>query len=173
MDVFGEFKTIEPAPHWSKFSIVLPNGIVFRGAADTLLRKTDSSLFILDEKTAQPKEETHPLERLYDVQLNGYAKIANKLEMGPVSGLGIVYNVPQQFSEEVTIDKVIKDDGYSMTFKPVIREVALNQDYLDELIDKACELILTPTCPEGIVTCKNCDVIDQLVELTQIQGVEG
>ena len=164
LNAFGEFTAIEPSPHWSKFQIALPNGILFRGVSDTLLRKTDGSLFILDEKTAMPKEDGHKLELLYDVQLNGYAKIANAVGLGPVSGLGIVYNVPQQLDEMVKVSSVVSDDSYIMTFKPVIREVKLNPGLVDELLELAANIIEQPSCPTGKSECGNCALIDQMAK---------
>jgi hypothetical protein len=167
LNVFGEFTEVVPSPHWSKFSMDLPDGWKFRGATDTLLRKTDGSLFILDEKTAMPKGEGHPLEALYDVQLNGYAKIAEAVGLGPVSGLGIVYNTPQQFGEDITVEKMASDDSYTMKFVPVTREVSIDGDNITILLSRATTIIEMETCPTGNEGCKNCLKIDELVAWTQ------
>lgn len=166
----GEISAVEPAPHWSKFSITLPNGIVFRGAADTLLRLADRSLVIVDEKTAQPKEPGHELERLYDAQLNGYAKIANAIGMGPVSKLLIVYNVPIQIGEQMSVQNALRGDRYVMEFEPVTRIVPLEPDWLDGLLNAASTIILSETCPSGNAGCSNCALIDNMAEVSRAQA---
>ena len=171
LNVFGEFVGVEPSPHWSKFSIDLPNGWKFRGATDTLLRKTDGSLFILDEKTAMPKGDGHRLELMYDVQLNGYAKIANEVGLGPVSGLGIVYNTPQQFGEDITVEKMASSDHYVMEFRPVTRVVPIDMVNVDRLLDTAISLVENETCPGGFEGCSNCIKIDELVALAGVSLV--
>jgi hypothetical protein len=170
LNAFGEFVSIEPSMHWSKFSMTLPNGIVFRGVPDTMLRRTDGSLFILDEKTAKPKEAGHKLELLYDVQLNGYAKIANALGLGPVSGLGIVYNVPVQLGDEFGVDEAVRGNGYVMSFQPTLRHVELDLEGLEVLITRASGIVLDQFCPPRILDCKNCALIDKQAELANFSN---
>lgn len=167
LEPLGAIDSVVPSPHWSKFSITLPNGVVFRGASDTLLRMMDKSLIIVDEKTARPKEPGHDLERLYDAQLNGYAKIANSLGMGPVSKLVIVYNVPVPIGEHMRVEDALRGSSYVMAFEPVLRIVPLEPEWLDDLLDKACAVISLEHCPCGNGGCKNCELIDSMSEFAR------
>jgi len=159
---FGAVKEVMPAMHWSKFSMPLDSGIVFRGVPDTMLRMEDGSIVILDDKTAKPKEEDNQLERLYDAQLNGYAKIAQAIGLGTVSALGIVYNVPVEIGPDMAASAALQGDQYVVKFKPQVRKVAIDTKWLDGLLDTACSLMLSETCPAGKEKCANCALIDEM-----------
>lgn len=156
----GEIASIVPAMHWSQFSITLPGGLVFRGVPDTMLRMKDGSLVIVDEKTAKPKDPGDGLERLYDAQLNGYAKIANEIGIGPVSGLAIVYNVPVPIGPDVQVSSVLGETRYSMYFEPVVRNVDLDIPWVDGLIATAHSIMTSAQCPSGVPGCANCSLIN-------------
>jgi len=163
LQTLNDIDFVEPPMHWSKFSITLPNGVVFRGVPDTMIRMKDRSLMILDEKTATPKEPGDALERLYDAQLNGYAKIANQLGLGPVSKLAIVYNVPVKIEDGgMTVDAAVRADRYIMEFVPQVRVVPIEPEWVDGLIDKACGIMLKSDCPTGNPGCSNCALIDSM-----------
>ena len=55
----------------------------------------DGRYFIIDYKTAKYTDNQDKLLGMYRVQLNGYAYIFEKLGMGKIGGLGLVYYEPQ------------------------------------------------------------------------------
>ena len=166
---FGAVKEVIPPMHWSAFSMTLDCGIVFRGVPDTMLRMADGSIVIIDEKTAKPKEEDNPLEKLYDAQLNGYAKIAQAIGLGAVSALGIVYNVPVEIGPDMAASAALQGDQYVVKFKPQVRKVAIDQGWLDDILDTACKLMLAETCPSGKDKCANCALIDAMAHVAWIK----
>ena len=48
---------------------------------------------------------------MYQVQLNGYAMIFEKLGLGKVSGLGLVYYEPQGDAPTVSFGTVLRQDA--------------------------------------------------------------
>jgi hypothetical protein len=65
---------------------------------------------------------------MYRVQLNGYSMIFEKLEMGKIGGLGLVYYEPQGDAPTVTFETVIQDDGFVMPFKAYMKEIELDTE---------------------------------------------
>ena len=53
----------------------------------------------------------------YEVQLNCYALIGEKVGFSPVSGLGLCYYEPQTQIDEKTVNFSLIDDGFTMPFK--------------------------------------------------------
>jgi hypothetical protein len=53
---------------------------------------------------------------MYKVQLNGYATIFEKLGMGKVGGLGLCYYEPHGYAPTVSLETVVRDDGFVMPY---------------------------------------------------------
>ena len=72
--------------------------------------RTDESYFIADHKTARFTNHQDELLPMYEVQLNGYAYIAESIGYSPITGLGLVYYEP---FTDITPDLI--DDYAEMT----------------------------------------------------------
>ena len=84
-----------PTPHHSTFRLTDPEtGIVLTGVPDLMLGLPRRRLAILDLKTARYSKHQDALLPMYQVQLVGYALIAESLGMGTVEALGLVYGEP-------------------------------------------------------------------------------
>ena len=79
-----------------------------------------------------------------------------------MSALGIVYNVPVEIGPDMAASAALQGDQYVVKFKPQVRKVAIDTKWLDGLLDTACSLMLSETCPAGKEKCANCALIDEM-----------
>lgn len=92
---FGEVVELLNVPHWSRFKTRdSATNITLTGVPDEIVRFADDTLGILDYKTARYTEGQDALLPLYEVQLNAYRYIAERLGYGQVSTLGLIYFEP-------------------------------------------------------------------------------
>ena len=157
-------------PHYSKFSILHEQSrITLRGEADGMFRMIDQSLTIIDYKTSRHNTNNQYLLAGYEIQLNGYAFIANELGMGPVKQLALVYMEP--LTEENMIKEfnpVIHCSGFLMQFRAKIVPVNLNPyKIIPDLLSKAQQVLESTVAPNGNPVCKNCAAVDSLAKLVQ------
>jgi PD-(D/E)XK nuclease superfamily protein len=81
---------------WSRFFREDPETrIRLQGVPDDILRMADGSTHIVDYKTARLTDAQDDLMPVYEVQLNGYAYIAEATGYGPVAHLSLIYFEPQ------------------------------------------------------------------------------
>ena len=73
------------------------------------------------------------------MQLNGYALIFEKLGLGKVGGLGLVYYEPQGDAPTGKLLTVVRENGFVMPFKAYLKRVELDVDGTVML------LLLSPT----------------------------
>jgi hypothetical protein len=91
----GSITGYQPPPHWSRFRMTDDEyGIVLTGAPDALLVRDDGRLIVADYKTARFAGRDDELYPVYETQLNVYALIAERLGMGEIAGLYLVYMEP-------------------------------------------------------------------------------
>jgi len=64
---------------------------VLTGVPDEILRGPDGDLSIIDYKTGRLTEVQDSLHPVYEVQLNGYAVIAEAIGLGQVESLGLIF----------------------------------------------------------------------------------
>jgi hypothetical protein len=82
--------------HWNRFFREdLETRIRLQGTPDDILRMADGGTHIVDYKTARLTEAQDDLMPVYEVQLNGYAYIADATGYGPVAHLSLIYFEPQ------------------------------------------------------------------------------
>jgi hypothetical protein len=161
---------IEP-PHYSKFSFTIPDpdiNFILRGTPDAIFQRKDGSFLIADYKTARWTDTQDELYPLYEVQLNVYAYIAQKLGLfQPLSGLSLIYMEPLTGAEDVSDRRNFRDDGFSMGFRAKIKEVPLyrTDNNIKELLRKTKEILDKEAPPPGRNGCKECDNVKGLVQL--------
>ena len=84
---FGKFTGLAPIPHHSNFFVVdSKTGIRLTGVPDDIFIMAGGRYFIIDYKTAKFTDTQDSLLPMYVVQLNSYAYIFEKLDMGTVGG---------------------------------------------------------------------------------------
>ena len=138
-------------------------GIVLTGVPDLMLGLPRRRLAILDLKTARYSKHQDFLLPMYQIQLNGYALIAEGLNMGTVEALGLIYGEPPPNDDNRGLDALVDDQGFSMPFKTTAEPIELNRSLIPPLLRKAKSLLEMKNPPEGQEGCKECRLIGDLV----------
>ena len=155
---YGEFTGLVPVPGWSKFSIVdSETGIMLTGVPDDIFIMADGRYFIIDYKTAKYTGNQDKLLGMYQVQLNGYSMIFEKLGMGKVGGLGLCYYEPQGDAPTVAFGTVVREDGFVMPFKAHLKEIELGAGgIVSPLLKVVREMADRDVVPVGREGCADC-----------------
>lgn len=168
-DWFTDFGALEkPAkvPHHSKFRVIHHDtNILLTGAPDEILCKTDESYFIVDYKTAKFTGTQDKLLPMYEVQLNAYAYIGERVGFKPISGLGLIYYEPLTDISAEEVDSFILDDGFSMNFSGKLLPIELKPDKIPALLKRVREISGLPETPNGVEGCKDCGLLETLLSI--------
>ena len=153
-----------PTPHHSTFRLVDPEtGIVLTGVPDLMLGLPRRRLAILDLKTARFSKHQDFLLPMYQIQLIGYAIIAESLAMGHVEALGLVYGEPPANDDDTSLDALVDDRGFSMPFKATAEPIELDRALIPPLLKRAKGILEMEKAPEGREGCKECRMVGELV----------
>ncbi len=160
----GEVQANINPPHYSKFTVTdSETKVTLRGGADGIFRMTNGSYTIVDYKTARVTKEQHAMFSIYEAQLNGYAYIANRVNMGPVSQLALVYMEPQTDQQKASHPASVNERGFVMELSARVVSVRLDPDgIIPPLLKRAQEIFDMERPPEGNRACKDCAAIDEL-----------
>jgi hypothetical protein len=163
---FGSLGKPVKVPHYSKFSVIdAQSNILLWGMPDEILHKSDGSHFIVDYKTAKLTEAQDKLLPLYEVQLNSYAYIGERVGFKPISGLGLLYYEPQTGISAEQIDSFILGDGFLMHFAGKLLPIELKPDSIPQLLKRVREIYELPQAPNGVEGCKDCQLLDTLLSV--------
>jgi hypothetical protein len=169
---FGSLGKPMKVPHYSKFSVIDPkSNVALWGAPDEILHKADGSYFIVDYKTAKFTGRQDQLLPMYEVQLNAYAYIGERVGFKPVSGLGLLYYEPQTDISADEIDSFMLDNGFSMDFSGKVLPIELKLDCIPLLLKRVREIYELPETPNGVEGCKNCELLDTLLSIAGMDAV--
>jgi hypothetical protein len=102
---------------------------------------------------------------LYRTQLNSYGVICERTGLGKVSGLALIYNEPQNSVDVGNIESIALDAGFFMQFNAKVVPVALDMDKIPPLLQRVREIYDSPVEPEGRAGCKDCLLLDKLLEI--------
>jgi len=163
----GEIRESLPTPGFKRFNTLFEEyDIRLTGALDALYLLADETLCVADYKTAKFTENQDTLAPMYAVQLNGYAEITNRLGMGNVSKLGLIYFEPQTSDQDCVANTNQRENGFAMGFSAHVSPVELNpQKWLYPYLDQARRLADMQSIPTASPGCKNCPLMDQIVAL--------
>ena len=154
----------QKAPHWSKFNIDAGHGITLSGVVDDIWTCKDG-IVIPDYKTAKFTVNADKLLPMYQMQLNGYAKIANEIGMGPAVAIPLIYMVPQTEDKDAYIGAGIDlESHFSMDFTPHVLPLELDIESIDPLLERA-RAIYDGGLPDMSSKCKDCMALDGIVDL--------
>ena len=105
------------------------------GVPDLILGLPNNRLAILDLKTARFSDHQDSLLPMYQIQLVGYALIAESLGMGHVEALGLVYGEPPPANDhDDGLDALVDDQGFSMPFKATAMPIELDRALIPPLL---------------------------------------
>ena len=153
-----------PTPHHSTFRLTDPEtGIVLTGVPDLLLGLPHRRLAIFDLKTARFSKHQDFLLPMYQVQLVGYALIAEGLGMGTVEALGLIYGEPPANDDNRGLDALVDYQGFSMPFRTTAEPIELDRALIPPLLRRAKGILEMEKAPLGREGCKECRLVDELI----------
>ncbi len=159
----GEFSSYLSPPSSRTFFVDdLVPGTRLTGAPDGILVRKDGSKVIIDYKTARHTETQDRLLPIYEVQLNGYALIADHLGMGPVRQVALVYTEPMTKGDPDFFEHARTPEGFRMGFHAKVVPVALEPDTVLPLLRKAVEIFGSESPPQGAAGCEDCSNFELL-----------
>lgn len=168
LGVLGNLTGYKKPPHFSKFNVIDDeNNILLTGVPDSIYVKTDHSHVIVDYKTARYTGNQDKLMPMYEVQLNGYALIGENCNYHPVSDLALIYMEPVTDSDALKNEENHREDGFAMGFTASIHKVALDLDIIPPLLARTREINKLSSAPDGSIGCKDCQLLDGLLEVTR------
>ena len=156
-----------PTPHHSTFRMTDPEtGVVLTGIPDLMLGLPRRGLAILDLKTARYSKHQDFLLPMYQVQLVGYALIAEGLNMGHVEALGLIYGEPPANDDNRDLDALVSDVGFSMPFKATAMPIELDRALIPPLLKKARGILEREKPPHGREGCKECQMVGEMARIS-------
>lgn len=133
-------------------------GVDLAGSPDDVFRMEDGSLHIVDYKTARLTPGQSEYLPIYEVQLNAYAYLAERIGLSPVRALSLIYMEPNGERDAGS------DAGPAMPFEAKRVPVNLRPDELiPPLLATArhtFDLAQPPTSKEA---CRDCALLDELL----------
>jgi hypothetical protein len=150
-----------PVPHWSKFCRTDPaTGIIVSGVVDDIYETANGKHIIPDYKTAKYTEGQDKLIPLYQAQLNGYAWVGENVGLN-VTGLLMAYFEP------VTSGLLLAatEHGAAMAFTVKSVPVEIIPGMIPNLLTRAKEILDMPVPPSGADKCKDCEKLDNLMNV--------
>ena len=161
----GEIKRIV-AVKPSDFKVIKDNDITFTGIPDLIFQRPDNSYGIVDYKTAKYTANQDAFMPVYQIQLNGYAYIAEGTGYRPVNDLYLVYFEPpyKEAYEQIT-DGHTNGNGFEMPFKPTVHRIKKDTKEIDRLLEKASKIYELGKPPKGLDACKDCERLKGLINM--------
>lgn len=101
---------------------------------------------------------------MFSTQLNAYSFICQRIGLGKVSGIALVYYEPQTEVEASTIDSVILEGGFSMSFTAKLLPLPLEPGRIPRLLKEVRRIHDQPDLPDGRPGCKDCLLLDGFAE---------
>lgn len=159
----GPIARYREPPHHTKFRhFDEARAVLLTGAPDGVFERPDGSLVIVDYKTARHTASQDGLFPMYRVQLNAYARIAERTGYGAVTGLALIYTDP--LTEDAHAgDAAHRNGGFALDFEAKVVPVPLEPDALDPLFDRLREILDRPAPPPARAGCRDCERLDGIV----------
>jgi hypothetical protein len=103
---------------------------------------------------------------VYEVQLNGYAYIAEAIGDKPVNDLYLAYFEPPSHErfDELT-NKHTTKMGFEMPFTSMIHKVRKDTKVVEKLLAKASHIYEMKEPPKGLDGCEDCARVEELIKL--------
>jgi len=130
--------------------------IILTGQPDMIFRLEDGEVFIVDFKTAKFTETQEKLFPLYEVQLNGYAILAERNGLN-VKHLALIYFEPITNSEHPSYKPELNEECLILSFDFKVKEVEKwDKEEFIELVREAESILSEKEPPEGLTDCPKC-----------------
>lgn len=148
--------------HWSKFRYTHKSGILLYGQPDEVLDRKDGTLCVIDHKTAHanPDDEFH---NQYEIQVIGYANIAEGMKLGEVTLSGLLYWDAQVPDVVEKPEDFFENGKLWMSFKPTGLEIEVDYAKLDPPINELKKISGAKQLAEGREGCDDCKKMELLL----------
>lgn len=164
----GVFTSYIPPPNSRTFFVEdATTGIRLTGAPDAIFVRADGSKSIIDYKTGRHTAGQDQLRPMYEVQLNGYALIANSVGLGPVKQIALVYTEPVIDGDVDFLDRARTQEGFRMGFQAKVVPVDLEMGMIKPLLRKARGIYDASSPPVGAKGCEDCANFEALLNASQ------
>jgi hypothetical protein len=151
--------------HYSRYCFLDPaTRILLTGSPDDIFAAGNGDHHMIDYKTAKFTQTQDELFPMYEVQLNGYALIAELAGLfRPISSLTLVYTEPVTDAAAVGDPRNWASAGFNLGFAAKLLPVALNLEMIPPLLQKVRQIGEMKKQPAGAMGCENCFLLGQLV----------
>jgi len=140
--------------------------MLLTGIPDAIYQRPNGRIVILDYKTARYTADQNELLPIYEIQLNGYAYIAEKVGIKPVEGLYLIYfEPPERESHELIAKRCTTAEGFEMPFKPIVHQIRKDTKGIETLMDEAYGIYSLASPSKGLNGCKDCENANKLSSL--------
>ena len=163
----GDTESYVNPPTYHKFFYHDPHlNVTIRGTPDGVFRMRDGSYTIVDYKTSRFTAGQERMLPIYRTQLNGYAFLGNRLGLGPVSQIALIYMEPVTDEGTAALPEMVNGDGFTMGLSATVVPVRLDPDgIIPRLMARAREIYDLEAAPEPRDGCRNCSAVLDLVSL--------
>lgn len=162
----GEVDSYIDPPHWSKFQVSHPETrVTVRGEADGIFKMRDGSYTIVDYKTSKYSPAQRGLYSNYQVQLNSYAYIGERLGISPIGRLALVFMEPLTDKLAATDPRLVDRRGFFMEFAATVVDVVLApEELIPPLLHRVQDIADMERPPLRLAECKDCQAMDSLLD---------
>jgi hypothetical protein len=149
--------------NWRRFRHRLNSGIVLYGEPDEIFSLSDTSIAVVDHKTANAREGKDPLIGCYRTQIIGYSLIAEcGLKLGQATKGGLFYWSAQHKDVIADPDGYYHEGSLWMSYKPTVVPFEIDYEYLNNPLEEAVRLWCLSTPPDRTEGCEDCEKLDAL-----------
>ncbi len=131
-------------------------GVDLAGSPDDVFRMEDGSIHIVDYKTAHWTAGQKEYLPIYEVQLNAYAYLAERIGLTPVRALSLIYMEPNSERDAGS------DVGPALPFAARRVHVNLKPDVIPPLLATARRTFDLSAPPKSNEGCEDCARLDLL-----------
>ncbi len=131
-------------------------GVELAGSPDDVFRMEDGSVHIVDYKTSRFTPGQAEYLPIYEVQLNAYAYLAERIGLTPVRALSLIYMEPNSEHDAGS------DAGPALPFEARRVHVNLKPDAIPPLLVTARRTFDLVTAPKSREGCEDCARLDLL-----------
>jgi len=145
-------------------------GIHVKGQPDAVFKLKGGKIAIIDYKTARYTAGQDHLLPMYGVQLNVYNYLRVASGQSAADRLFLIYLEPETRRDDGEYHEYLNDTGYHLDFSAKVVELDLHDDdYVPGLLKRLKKLCLLKSAPPGLEDCKECNLLDKLVEVVDAE----
>ena len=162
----GRVVGYEEKMHWRTFSVRdRRSGATLRGVPDEVLHLQGDTYHVIDYKTTRMSTAQDRILPNYEVQLNAYAYISERIGLAPVAALTLMYLDPDTDLTSSPQWMRRSDDDFLLGFSPMVRAVEIRPDsFIEDLLSQAAA-IHRLSSPPSAGQCRNCSLLGDLISL--------